>query len=214
MMLRPYWLDRLRVYRRSITRCRAATVSFVGRRGVWSGLAERFNVRVARRIGLACRRTRSSCEAPLALPVRRCCSSPRFPDAAAGPSNASHEVLSPTAHTGCVALFRGGQPSGTVPLRRLPRQPVCRRESSVRFLMLRGLWRPARIGAVRRGRPGAGHASQVPCKRCSATRTRRALSQPGCHHCSSAHGVVPFAVLILAHGWPLRFRWPDPPAVS
>jgi hypothetical protein len=214
MMLRPYWLDRLRVYRRSITRCRAATVSFVGRRGVWSGLAERFNVRVARRIGLACRRTRSSCEAPLALPVRRCCSSPRFPDAAAGPSNASHEVLSPTAHTGCVALSRGGQPSGTVPLRRLPRQPVCRRESSVRFLMLRGFGvRPVSVPFADAGPGRVMHrrflASDVPLPV-----SRRALSQPGCHHCSSAHGVMPFAVLILAHGWPIRFRWPDPPAVS
>jgi hypothetical protein len=214
MMLRPYWLDRLRVYRRSITRCRAATVSFVGRRGVWSGLAERFNVRVARRIGLACRRARPSCATPLALPVRRCCSSPRFPDAAAGPSNASHEVLSPTAHTGCVALFRGGQPFRNGPAStfaasaRVPARVVRAVFDASR------LRRPARIGAVRRRRPGAGHASQVPCKRCSATRTRRAFSQPGCHHCSSAHGVVPFAVLILAHGWPIRFRWPDPPAVS
>lgn len=190
---------------RSVVRCRSATVSFVGRHGVWSSLAERFNVRVARPGSLprfvagtepvearlfwhhrfdACARRHASQTRRQArrTPLMRFGPLQHFPAASHCPGAASR--------------------SGTVPLRRLPRQPLCRHGSSLRFSVpIEGPW-TAHFCAVR-GSRGPGRvmhrrflASDVPLP----ADLVRALSQPGCHHCSSAHGVVPFAVLILTRG--------------
>jgi hypothetical protein len=121
----------------------------------------------------AVRRRHRACrsETLLASPVRRMCSSPCFPDTAAGSSNASHEVWSPTALSGCVALSRGGQPFRDGPASTLvaPALVPARVVLAV-FDADRGSADGPSLRRSRKPRPGAGHASQVPCKRCSATR--------------------------------------------
>lgn len=175
MTLRPYWLGRLRL--------RGGEASFVAawRLYHWlamaaSGSAWRCasayeSLDFPRRSIRGRRRGLSRCSS--GFTGSTCCSSPRFPDTAAGPSNASREVLSPTAHSGCVALSRGGQLTGTIPLRRYPADLI----GTTRPCGFDALLAPSpRFGSIKeRFVAGvawvrAGHASQVPCKRCSATR--------------------------------------------
>jgi hypothetical protein len=198
MMVRPYWLWPLPL-------CRG-DASFAAARRLFCVWPMRRLVR----LGGAIRRTRrvalagsSPTRLPRALvrasPVQRWCSSPCFPDTATGPSNTSPEVLSPTAHSSCVALSRGSQPLGTVPLRRFP-TGLAGTTRPCGFRCFAGSRaQPVQSVRWRVPRPGAGHASQVPCKRCSATRaSHRASSQPGCHIAAALMGLCPSQFL----SWP------------
>jgi len=164
-------------------------------------LAERFNVRVAWQLVPGSLPAVTVRQTPLASPVRRWCSSPCFPHMAAGPSNASREVLSPTAHSGCAALSRGCQPfrdgpaSTFVAPAHVPARVVLAVFDAVAtpaigpYLAVRGCRGPRRVMHRR------FLTSDVPLPV-----SRRTLSQPGCHRGSSAPGVVLFAVLIPIAG--------------
>lgn len=113
--LRPYWLDRLRFLRGEASfaaarrLCHLLAVAASG--PAWRSASAYESLDRDRRRGSSPAAS-EPVEAKLFWHHRfdACGSSPCFPDTAAGSSNASHEVLSPTALSGCVALSRGGQP--------------------------------------------------------------------------------------------------------
>jgi len=170
---RPYWLDRLRFlggeasFAAARRLCHLLAVAASGPAWRSASTYESLDksLPVYRRRGV-CRS-----ETLLASPVRRVCSSPCFPDMAAGSSNTSHEVWSPTALSGCVALSRGCQPfrDGPASTFAAPALVPARVVLAV-FGADRGSVNGPSLRRSRIPRPGAGHASQVPCKRCSATR--------------------------------------------
>lgn len=170
MTLRPYWLDRLRWCCGEASFAAARRRFCDGRCGAWFGLAVRFSAGVAfcfRSSGSASGATR------LASPARPDFPTVCFPVKPPGWPGASHEVSSPTAHSGCDALSEAAG-LRTFPLRRCRERRFTSRPCG--FLLVLPRHSPYVLFAVA---GPEGHASQVPYMRCSATR-QRAISQPGC----------------------------------
>lgn len=115
MRLRPYWLGHLRWCCGEASFAAARRRFCDGRCGAWFGLAVRYSAGDA---SVADRQSDRRLGAPrLALPVRPDCPLVCFPVRSSGWPDASHEVLSPTAHPGCDALSEAAS-LRTVPLRR------------------------------------------------------------------------------------------------